>query len=422
MKKIFSALILILLCCFSALSDDLGNVFQVKVSETAEKETFALKKNLETKAKQAAIRKYILRLNAKTPETLLTEACNEYSIFVEESDKVSEKWESIDKKLGQLTGEYRITLKLDSLNQWMETKGLNPQGFELIIMEERPSLGQIKIDKAFGTGTTDGAKFFMTNYTMIQRRLRDAIVKKVGAFGFDVKLLEDNEMYESFKSKDGTLVGVFFDPEKNDFVIDTGLLNAVKENAPDTLVLYYRIDSLIFEESTRMIRATVAFNMKNLNNGVTKSAGAGTFGLKSKSAAIDGVIDDMAYCAEAAMNSLMNEEGAGERLIKIAMSFNNDLSTNAPLKLVVNASAFDPKIQKKALYTIKKELIAKKISSESSIKTTNTTLTATIDNTKIKAADELYMEYILPILEENGFEITDDQVNYSGKTVTIKQQ
>ena len=421
MKKILSVLTLILLCCFSVFSDDTGNVFQIKVSDTAEKETFSLKKSLETKAKQAAIRKYILRLNAQAPETLITKACNEYSIFVEESDKISEKWESIDKKLGQLTSEYRITLKLDSINQWLESNGVKSQKFELVIMEECPTLGQMKIDKAFGNDI-DGAKFFLQNYTTFQRRLRDAIVKKVGTFGFDIKLLEDNDMYDSFKSKDGTLVGVYFDTDQNKFVIDHDLLNTVRDNAPETLVLYYRIDSLIFEESTRMIRVTVAFNMKNLNNGVTKSAGAGSFGVKSKSEAIDGVIDDMAYCAEAAMNSLMNEAGAGEKLIQIAMSINNDRGSNDQLKLIVNASAFDPKIQKKVLYTIKKELIAKKIASESSIKSTNTTLTATIDNPKIKAADELYMEYILPILEENGFEVTDDQVNYSGKTVTIKQQ
>ena len=46
----------------------------------------------------------------------------------------------------------------------------------------------------------------MQNYTTFQRRLRDAIVKKVGTFGFDVKLLEDNDQYEKFKTKDGSLV------------------------------------------------------------------------------------------------------------------------------------------------------------------------------------------------------------------------
>ena len=39
-----------------------------------------------------------------------------------------------------------------------------------------------------------------------------------------------------------------------------------------------------------------------------------------------------------------------------------------PLKLIVNASAFDKKVRKKAMYMLKKELIAQKITSASKIK------------------------------------------------------
>ena len=423
MKKTLLALAVLLFCGFMVFADDAGDEFQVKVSKTAEKNSYDLKKDLETEAKKAAIKKYILRVNPQAPETMIKEACAEYSNFVDDVDKLSEKWESLDKKLGQLTGEYNVTLKVDSINQWLERKGFKQQGgIELVILEERPSLGQMKVDKAFGNGV-DGKKFFMQNYSTFQRRLRDMIVKKVDSYGFDVKLLEDNDMYEEFKSKDGTLVGVYFDVNENDFVIDENLLKTVKENNPDTLVLYYRIDALIFEESTRNIRVTVALNMKDLNTNVTKSVGSESFSFKSKSEAIDGVMDDMAYCAESAMQSLMKTQGAAAKLNNIAMSIKNSAATTkGQLKLVVNVSAFDSKISKKVLYTLKKELIAKKIASESKIKSTNTTLTATIDNPKIKAPDELYMEYISPILEENGFEVTDDCVDYSGNTLTIKQQ
>ncbi len=415
---------LVMLCalfCIASLADDAGNVFQVKVSATAERNTFSLKKELENKGKKAAIKKYILRLNAQTPEKLIEEACNEFGNFVDEVEKISEKWEPLDTNHGQLVGEYQVTLKLESVNQWLETKGFKQQaGIELIIMEEPPSLGQMKMDKAFGNGI-DGQKFFMQNYTTFQRRLRDAIVKKVGTFGFDVKLLEDNEQYAKFKSKDGTLVGVYFDVNSNNFAVDRDLLNAVKENNPDTLVLYYRIDALIFEAATHNVRATVAFNMKDLNTGVTKSVGAQSFEFKSKSTNKDGVIDDIAYCAEAAMNSLMNAEGAAAKLNNIAMSIKNAKDMpKGPLKLIVNASAFDAKIRKRAMYTLKKELIAKKITSAAHIKTTNTTLIATIDNPNIKEGDALYMEHVSPILEAIGVELSDDKVNYSGNTVTIK--
>lgn len=419
MKKML--MMLCALFCIALFADDAGNVFQVKVSATAEKNTFSLKKELENKGKKAAIKKYILRLNAQTPEKLIEEACNEFANFVEEVEKISEKWEALDKKHGQLVGEYQVTLKLESVNQWLETKGFKQQaGIELIVMEEPPTLGQMKMDKAFGNGI-DGQKFFMQNYTTFQRRLRDAIVKKVGTFGFDVKLLEDNDQYAKFKSKDGTLVGVYFDVNSNNFAVDRDLLKTVKENNPDTLVLYYRIDALIFEAETRNIRVTVAFNMKDLNTGVTKSVGAQSFEFKSKSKNKDGVIDDFAYCAEAAMNSLMNAEGAAAKLNKIAMSIKNAKAMpKGPLKLIVNASAFDAKIRKRAMYTLKKELIAKKITTAAKIKTTNTTLVATIDNPNIKEGDALYMEHVSPILEKIGIELADDKVNYSGNTVTIK--
>jgi len=416
LKKFFT--LLVLLCGAAVFAEEI----QVRVAVEAERNTFGLKKDLEIAAKRSAIKKYILKLNSQTPEKLIEEACNEYGTFVERAKPLSHaKWTKIDASLGQLSADFAVEVEADKVNSWLKEKGFAQQGgIELIIMEEPPSLGQMKMDEAFGNGI-DGQKFFMQNYTTFQRRLRDAIVKKVGTFGFDVKLLADNDQYEKFKSKDGTLVGVYFDVNNNKFAVDRDLMKAVKENNPDTLVLYYRIDALIFEPSTRDVRATVAFNMKDLNTGVTKSIGAQSFAYKSQSAGKDGVMDDIAYCAEAAMNALMNAEGAAAKLNSIAMSIKNAQNMpKGPLKLIVNAAAFDSKIRKRALYTLKKELIAKKITSSSKIKSSNTTLTAIIDNPNIKEADALYMEHVAPILEKIGIELADDKVNYAGNTVTIK--
>lgn len=416
MKKV---LVLLFLCLagFFVFAEDI----QVKVAQSAERNTFQVKKALESKAKKAAIKKYILKLNAQTPEKLVEEACNEYSNFVDDIEKLSENWEALDQNHGQLTGEFSVSVETDKLNSWLKEKGFSHQaGIELIVMEEPPSLGQMKMDKAFGNGI-DGAKFFMQNYTTFQRRLRDAIVKKVGTFGFDVKLLADNDLYEKFKSKDGTLVGVYFDVNSNNFAVDRDLLKTVKENNPDTLVLYYRIDALIFNPQSRNIRATVAFNFKDLNTNVTKSIGSQTYEFQTKSTGKDEIMDDIAYCAEAAMNSLMNAEGMAAKLNSIAMSIKNAANMpKGPLKLIVNASAFDKKVRKKAMYMLKKELIAQKITSASKIKSSNTTLTATIDNPNIKETDALYMEYVSPILEKIGVELEDDKVNYAGGTLTIK--
>ena len=411
-------ILLTLFCSAMILAEEI----QVRVAVEAERNSFALKKELAIVAKRNAIKKYILKLNSQTPEKLIEEACNEYENFVDGAKQISSgKWTNLGAGAGQLSADFLVDVEADKVNSWLKEKGFSQQaGIELIVMEEPPSLGQMKMDGAFGNGI-DGQKFFMQNYTTFQRRLRDAIVKKVGTFGFDVKLLADNDQYEKFKSKDGTLVGVYFDVNSNNFAIDRDLLKTVKENNPDTLVLYYRIDALIFEPSTRNVRTTVAFNMKDLNTGVTKSIGAQSFEYKSRSAGKDGVMDDIAYCAEAAMNSLMNAEGAAAKLNSIAMSIKNAQNMpKGPLKLIVNAAAFDAKIRKRALYTLKKELIAQKITSSSKIKSSNTTLTATIDNPAIKEADALYMEHVAPILEKIGIELADDKVNYAGNTVTIK--
>lgn len=419
MKKFF-ALVLSILCVLAGFADDTGDMFQVKVAATSERNGYSLRRTLDIMAKKDAIRKYIQRMNSSTPEKMIEEICNEYESFVVNSTKISEKWIQIERHLGQLTAEYQITLKTGEINSYLRSKGFKQQAnIELIVMEEPPTLGQMRLDAAFGNGI-DGMKFFMQNYTTFQRRLRDAIVKKVGKFGFDVKLLEDNELYEKYKSKDGTLVGVFFDAGTGTFVINRDLLKAVRENNPDTLVLYYRVDVLLFESATRNVRATVAFNMKDLNTGVTKSIGARSFQFTSKSANKDGVIDDLSYCAEAAMNNLMNAEGAGTTLNQIAMSIKNAKEApKGPLKLVVNASAFDPKVRKKALYTLKKEIDAMKIAIPGTVRSTNTTLTASI-HPGIRDADTLYMEYISPILSKIGIELSDEHVHYSGNTVTIK--
>ena len=398
MKK-FLVCMMAAVCAVFAWAEDI----QVRVSVEAENNTFKLKKDLETVAKKSAIKKYILKLNSQTPEKLLAEACNEYSIFVEGIKRLSDNWSQIDRNHGQLVGEFVVSLEADKINSWLKEKGFSHQAaISLVVMEEPPSLGQIKVDKAFGNDI-DGKRFFIQNYTTFQRRVRDAIVKKVGAFGFDVKLLADDDQYAEYKSKDGTLVGVYFDVNKNEPVINRGLLQAVKANNPDTIVLYYRIDALIYEPSLRNVRATVAFNMKDLNTGVTKSVGAQSFLVKSQSTGKDGVMDDLAYCVESAMNALMNSEGAGQRLNSIAMSIKNAQNMpKGPLRLIVNGAAFEKKNQKRVLYTLKRELIARKITSASKIKSSNTTLTAVIDNPNIKETDALYMEYISPIFSRMG--------------------
>ena len=405
------------LVCIQGFAEEIS----VTVSVEGESNSFALKEKLSVEAKKAAIKKYLQ--SKKISESVIGKAQNEYSSFVEDIDKVSEDWISLGKNLGQLKGVFLVEIEADELNKWLEKHGVSNNqlaGVELTILEERPSAGQIKIDKAFGNDL-DGAKFFLQNYTTFQRRIRDTIVKKVDDMGYDVKLLEDNDLYEEYKSKDATLVGVFFDVNKNDFEIDDDLMSAIKENNPDTLLLYYRIDALVFEESTRKITTTVAISVKNMRTDIRKVVGSRSFSMKTNSTAMDGVIDDMVKCAELAMNVLMKDDGV-KKLNDTIISLMNQSENNKALTLQVNGKVFDSKIRKKALYSLKKELVAKGITSDSAIKSTDNNLTATIENKKIKAPDELYMEYISPILEEMGIELSDECVKYSGNTLSIKPE
>lgn len=419
MKKVFLMLAGAVLS-FGVMASE--EVFQVKVAETAANRSYSLAKKVKEKAQKAALTKYMQKLSSDIPDKMKQELLNEYSLFIVFCDKLSEEWSNLGGNSGQLAGEYKITVDAGKVNSWLKEKGFSHSAsIQLVIMEEPPTLGQMKIDKAFGNGV-DGNRFFMQNYTTFQRRLRDAIIKKMDGFGFDIKLLEDDDLYKKYKDKDSNLVGVYFDVNNNNFAVSRDLLEAVKENNPDTLVLYYRIDALIYNKETEKVRSTIGFTLKNLSSGVTKVFGTPqTYEIKVSSTAPETVIDDLSFCVQSAMNLLINGEDAAAQLNKIAITLRNQAKQPAgPLKLIVNAVAFDKKIRKKAMYMLKKELIAKKLSSADKIRSTNTTLTATITTPGIQETDVLYMEHISPILEGIGVELDDDKVNYSGTTLTIK--
>ena len=82
---------------------------------------------------------------------------------------------------------------------------------------------------------------------------------------FSVVLLADRPAYQSFKSKDSTLLGVYFDPNYNKFAVNRDLLEQIKSDFPDTVVLYYRIDNLVYNLAESKLTARISINLKNLN-------------------------------------------------------------------------------------------------------------------------------------------------------------
>lgn len=408
--RLFVALVSVLIGCnlWGADSEE----FQVKVAIEAPRLTRNLAGELENKAKTEALKKYLLRLDSNMPQDVVRKACAEVDKFVEDVEKKSDKWINITKDMGQLEGSFMVELKLEEINQWLKINGVKTQGkIELTILEEPPSLGSMQL--------ADGKAFFKT-YTNFQRRVRDCLIKKMDEFGFDVILLADNDLYKGSQEydKDGMLVGTYYDPETNNFVVNKKLLDDIKDNNPDTVVLYYRLETVEYSAADKEVRVAVALSLKNLNTNVTKSFGTGTFQLKSKGSTAAMLTDDIGFTAEKAILKLMNSERAPQRLNDLAMELRNAAKRDAgPIKIDINGAVIDSKIRKKVLYMLRKQLLEKGIATTA--KTKNNGLYAEA-KPEFKNVEELYMEKIAPIFEELGVELEDDKVFYGNNTLTIK--
>mgnify|MGYP000864013154 CR=1 FL=1 len=417
-KNLFICCLLVFAVNLPLLAGDAD--FEVKVAVQGRSLTMTLRSDLEIKAKTEALKKYLLRLDSNMGQDLVRKACAEVDKFVEDIEMKTDKWSKITTDMGQLEGSYIVELKLEKINQWLKDQGVRTQGkIELVILETPPSLGSIKLTAQAGTGIGD-PKEFLQNYTSIQRRVCDCLIKKVDEFGFDVNLLADNDIYDEYKNKDNELFGVFFDPETNNFAINAGLLKAVQSNNPDTLVLYYRLETIEFEPDAQQVRVTVALSIKNLDTNVTKAFGTETFAIVSQATTISMLVDDIGFAAEKAILKLMNAEGAGSRLNRLAIEFKNVANApTGPIKVVINASVIDAKIRKRVMYQLRKQLIESGVTDASTVRSTNESMTFEA-KADFSDPEELYFENISPVFEKLGVELDDDKIFYGKGTITIK--
>lgn len=292
---------------------------------------------------------------------------------------------------------------------------------ELVILEDMPDLGGIKLDKILGTDY-DGRKYFYQRYTTFQRRIRDALLKQAEKHGYVIHLLEDNSLYDHYKSKNGTLVGVYFDPDYG-FRIDRRLLNAIKANNPNTMALQYRIDSLIFVPDTMEYRISISLNLKDLKSNITRPVGTLSSKQKASSQNQEVVMDELASFAENVINTLMDKENAGAKLDIVAEAINRSAASmpKSPITLNLNATYFDPAIRRRFMYKLRSELVKNGLTTRDHVSTSETTLTAEILASKCNDSEELYFEYISPILEEQGIFLDDDKVHHDNRNILIIQ-
>ncbi len=415
MKRIMMAVVVACAMLMSVFAGD--EEVTVKVS-VAGANNSALKKQCEVQGKKAAVKKYLDKMgNDKITEKVVSEAMSSYAKFIEDIEADEQEYED-----GELTCSYTVTIKQEDIAKWLEGEGIDlnaaadGSSLEIFVMEEPPDAGQIQLGDEVGN-------FFFTRYNMFQRRIRDALVKKIGEYGFSVILLEDNEKYEDMKKTDPVLVGVSYNVngDTKGFTFTPNFLRTVQENNPDAIALYYRIDTLAFDPNTRKIRTRVALNFKELAANKTVNVGTRDFSLISRNTQPDMIMADFARCAESAMFALLNGEGAGANLTHMVKAMRSKAKRpSGPMKLVINCSQVDSKIKIKVRNGLKKALVAAGITDQT--KVVKDSLSCVVKpNKEYGDLDDVWCKVseIIPELLGDEIEITDDWAKKNGDTLTV---
>ena len=415
MKKIMMAIACVCAFAIAAFAGD--DEVTVKVS-VAGVNNSALKKQCEVQGKKAAIKKYLAKMgNSKITDKVIDEAMSSYAKFIEDIEADEQEYEG-----GELTCSYTVTIKQADIAKWLEGEGIDlnaaadGSSLEIFVMEEPPDAGQIQLGDEVGN-------FFFTRYNMFQRRIRDALVKKVGEFGFSVILLEDNESYEEMKKTDPVLVGVSYNVngDTKGFTKTPNFLETVQNNNPDAIALYYRIDALAFDADTGTIRTTVALNFKNLAANKTQNVGSRDFSYVTRNKKADMIMADFGTAVERAMFALLNGEGMGAKLSHTVKSMRNAAARpKGPMKLVINCSQVDKKIKIKVRNGLKKALVSAGLTDQT--KVVKDSLSCVVKPSKdFGDLDDVWgkVSEILPEFLGDDIEITDEWAKKNGDTLTV---
>ena len=411
-SSIKSIVVLFILTIFCGMIK--AETIQVTVAGEGTKNSFKLSKALKVKAQKDAIKKYVTRLNKNVDADKLRQLANEYAKFVEDVMEEESKWQPLTgDDHGQLVKSYSVDLDNEKLGRELEKLGFNTQAdTELVILEEPPSIGQQMLDPV--------QKLYRKNYTEFQRSIRDVIVKKLGECGFKTNLLADKDEYKEYKTKDTTLLGVFFDPKVGKFQIHKDLLDAIKANNPDTVVLYYRIAALVYDKENKQLKAAISISMKRISDNTTKSIGKQRYSVALNTTNNDAVIDAFSQCAENCVSLLMNDEGK-QKMNDIIMAINNTPTEKGPIKLSINLTVFDAKYRKRFGYMLKKELIKQKLVDQANITLRNNNLSATLNEKG--SPEDFFYEKLMPVLEgmmDEDALPTDDKISFNGNKILIQ--
>lgn len=423
MKKLLFAF----LAAFLAFTPLFAADDEVTVTATVEGKVnnSRLRGTCKTVAMKNAVKKYLDSLNANLPEKVVIDAQAEYASFIDADEDVEELSDEMIFEDGVLSCAYVVTIDQEAIAQWLKGKGINMNALadgttlEIVIVEEAPDVGAMKFAAAAGTGL-DGGAFFYNRYTMFQRKVRDALVEKTGTFGFDVILLEDNDAYAEFKEHDPVLVGVAFDPDaehNGGFKVTENFIKTIRDNNPDTLALYYRLDTISFDPNTSKIIVSASLNIKNLSRNTTTSLGSGTYSIVTRNTEPGAVVEDISQATVRALNIVLNGKDMAAKLQQIIKSMSN-AQPAGPMKVVINVTNLDSTIRTRVRAAIRNALAEAEICDKKECKVRGNTLSFTVENEDLSNADDLWIA-ILDVFDSCGIEATDDQMSVNGNTMTI---
>lgn len=417
MKKLIFAIAGLCVAVMTALAGD--EEITVKVSVEGANNS-ALKKQCDIQGKKAAVKKYLEKMgNSKITEKVIDEAMSAYTKFVEDIEADEQDYED-----GALTCSYTVTIKQTDLAEWLKEEGIDLNAgadgasLQVFVMETPPDAGQLKLGDKAGS-------FFFDKYGEFQRTICDGLVAEANKWGFKVKLLsEDTENYKEFLKKDPNLLGVSYNVngDTKGFMVTDGFLDAVQNNNPDAIVMYYRIDALTYNPESKNVRASLALNLKNLTDGSTVALGnIKGYEVKASGTQDEEIMTDFSRCVMAALDELMDQKGVGKKITAEIKSMRNAAARpKGPMKLVINCSKVDSKIKIKVRNGLKKALVSNGLTKQT--KVVKDSLSCVVEpNKDFGDLDDVWgkVSEILPEFLGEDIEITDEWAKKNGDTLTV---
>ncbi|PIE69483.1 MAG: hypothetical protein CSA21_02310 [Deltaproteobacteria bacterium] len=385
--------------------------------ECAASSRFKAKKQVKQRAGQEAVRSYVLRANPGIDKKSLQTLVASHAAFVKGKTQQDFTYER-----GKGRGTYKVTLDDAAINRRLEEMGVGVQSGQkarvvFVIMEEPPT--KASMDLILDPEASDGVKKlrglgpFVTFYPDFQRAIRDEITRKANQEGLKLQWLEMTPGMERYKkAQDDPLLGVHFDFDREDFIIDQQLMQAVRDHfaAENGIVYRYRIDSLYFDQIKRVLKAKLSISLLDLTTNEVKSVGAQEYATtlieKVPSIALrDGLADVAGRAASLLMNDAKKE---GRRMASMALQRQKRGSAQ-PGKVTIQLSS------KRMLYKLKKQLASRVAGA------TMKGNVLVVDLPSGTSPDDFVFGDLYEILENFGLNIPEDHVRIQGNQAMVRE-